>query len=308
MTPGIPFLRVPELVLLEAGAFGSWPSIPISIKPFGTLVAFGTLLGAHLALRQGRKVGLHQPTHARFLLWVALTGFIVAHVFDIVFYYPERLAKNPLLLLAPWAGISSFGGFLGALIGALLWARIHRMPMLPYSDVTASSFPVGWLFGRAGCSLAHDHPGMLSQAWYAVQCPESMPVGHPLASAWTYRCIGGGRLDLGLIELVATVPLAAAVLWWRRRPRPWGFYLAAFCLYYAPIRFLLDFLRADDVANADARYAGLTPAQWASFALFGAGVWLAARIVRRRGDPELLRPPESPEPLPGRVSRGDSSA
>jgi phosphatidylglycerol:prolipoprotein diacylglycerol transferase len=38
-------------------------------------------------------------------------------------------------------------------------------------------------------------------------------------------------------------------------------------------RLLLDFLRATDVPYADARYFGLTPAQYAAFALVAYGVW-----------------------------------
>ena len=33
------------------------------------------------------------------------------------------------------------------------------------------------------------------------------------------------------------------------------------------------FARARDLAGADARYAGLTPAQWACFGLLGMGVY-----------------------------------
>jgi phosphatidylglycerol:prolipoprotein diacylglycerol transferase len=44
--------------------------------------------------------------------------------------------------------------------------------------------------------------------------------------------------------------------------------LAYVALLYAPLRFGLDFLRADDV-----RYAGLTPAQYVMIGLFAAGIF-----------------------------------
>jgi phosphatidylglycerol---prolipoprotein diacylglyceryl transferase len=46
---------------------------------------------------------------------------------------------------------------------------------------------------------------------------------------------------------------------------------------YAPARFLLDFLRATDVARPDQRYAALTPAQWACLATFALGIYLFTR-------------------------------
>jgi phosphatidylglycerol:prolipoprotein diacylglycerol transferase len=111
--------------------------------------------------------------------------------------------------------------------------------------------------------VVHDHPGLRSTAWVAVQYP------------------GGGRFDLGLLELAVVVPLAIVFLFLQRKPRHWGFYSATMCLAYAPGRFALDFLRARDVYAADPRYANLTPAQWACVGtlVFGAGLfwWSAER-------------------------------
>jgi phosphatidylglycerol:prolipoprotein diacylglycerol transferase len=150
--------------------------------------------------------------------------------------------------------LSSFGGFTGAIVGALLFKWRHRVQVLPYADVVSSAFPVGWVFGRAGCSLAHDHPGIHSDAWFAVKYP------------------GGARFDLGLYEMVLTLPLAILFLLLRRQARPWGFYIGTMCIAYAPTRFALDFLRARDTRDADPRYFALTPAQWACFLLLAFGV------------------------------------
>jgi phosphatidylglycerol:prolipoprotein diacylglycerol transferase len=128
------------------------------------------------------------------------------------------------------------------------------------------------LFGRAGCAVVHDHIGVPSHAWFAVHFPQ------------------GPRLDLGLIEFAFTVPLVITfgLLW--RRQRPFGTYLALMALYYAPLRFVLDFWRArtpvlqgDMVASADPRYALLTPAQWACIALFVFGLVLSGRLLRTPG-------------------------
>jgi phosphatidylglycerol---prolipoprotein diacylglyceryl transferase len=260
LEPLIPYLSVPELPLIPKGLFGNFPPADISIKPFGTLVAIGVYLGAWLAVRQGKRLGLEERTLVSFIFWVVLTGFLLGHVLDILLYYPGRLKDDPLSLIRVWDGLSSFGGFAGAIIGALLFKWRHKVKVLPYADVVASAFPVGWFFGRAGCSLAHDHPGIHSDAWFAVQYP------------------GGARFDLGLYEMVLTLPLAIAFLILRQRPRPWGFYIGTMSVAYAPTRFALDFLRARDTREADVRYLALTPAQWLCFALlaFGAAMlWYA---------------------------------
>lgn len=71
-----------------------------------------------------------------------------------------------------------------------------------------------------------------------------------------------------------------------RRSRPPGTSVAVLALLYAPVRFLLDFLRQTDLSGADVRYHGLTVAQYGSIVLGGIGISLIIRI-RRRGSPVL---------------------
>ncbi len=273
--PMIPYLHLPDLVLLPQGALGgNFPPAPFSLKPFGTLVAIGVYLGAFLAVRQGKRLGLDEKKLMSFIVWCVGSGFVGGHILDTLFYFPERALHDPLSLIRLWEGLSSFGGFIGAAFGLFLWKRQHHEDVLPYADTVASAFPVGWMFGRTGCSLAHDHPGLRSDAWFAVQYPE------------------GGRFDLGLYEMLLTIPLVVLFLYLRKRPRPWGFYIGVMSIAYAPTRFALDFLRIHDGAVADARYLGLTPAQWFCFALLGAGVFTLWRALSSEGsEPPVVETP-----------------
>lgn len=72
-------------------------------------------------------------------------------------------------------GLASLGGLAGGLIGALLYFAARRMSAataLDYLDALAAVFPLGWLFGRLGCSIAHDHPGLASSGLFAVAYPD----------------------------------------------------------------------------------------------------------------------------------------
>lgn len=84
-----------------------------------------------------------------------------------------------------------------------------------------------------------------------------------------------GFHDLGLYEFLflalVVVPLFA---YSDRRRRTVGFYLVAFAGLYLPVRFCLDMLRV-----ADARYVGLTPAQWVAALIMAVLPFVA---VRRR--------------------------
>ena len=279
MAPQIPYFHIPDVTLLPAHLVGSFPAARVALKPFGTLVALGLYAGTVCALRVARRRGVNERVMTSFLTWIVVSSFFFAHVLDTLSYYPAEVLRDPFSLLRLWEGLSSFGGFTGSIIGGLLWCYRYKTPVLPYADIVLSCFPVSWTFGRLGCSIAHDHPGVHSDAWFAVRYPD------------------GGRLDLGLLELCITVPLALVFFRLLSKPRPWGFYAGVICTYYAPLRFLLDFLRERTgvdvgqalLAGGDARYFGLTPAQWACIPLLVLGV-----VLLRRAPSAGLDPPPVP--------------
>jgi phosphatidylglycerol---prolipoprotein diacylglyceryl transferase len=322
LSPLIPYVEVPQL--------------PLSIKPFGTLVAFGVYLGSVVAMRHGRQRGIEEKKLSEFIFWVVGLGFVGGHMLDAIFYHPHVLYEPnaglraafhwlgsnvspsldlasahphlvaPLYLVMLWDGLSSYGGFIGALLGALAFRWRRREKVLPMCEVINSAFPLAWVFGRMGCSSVHDHPGNLSDAWYAVRWPTWAPPMGPRLLTGDYY----GRLDLGLIEMVLTIPLAVAflVLWHRKPVRPLGFYTGWMCVAYAPVRFLLDFLREPETTGGDLRYGGLTPAQWACFGLLALGLWFLRYAHIHRDDPQPVAAsaPEAPE-APGDEEEARSS-
>ena len=271
--PLIPYIEAPELplsFLQYIPIIGNSIDVadPPSIKPFGTLVAIGVYIGSLITMARVKERGLDEKQVSDFIFWVVATGFVLSHVFDALAYHPETVMRDPLYLLKVWDGLSSYGGLIGAYIGALAWKYSRKQNIMEYIDVTVSAFPTAWVFGRAGCSVVHDHPGALSNAWFAVQYP-----AHTLQEGFQ------GRFDLGLMEMVLTIPLAIAchVLWRRQPQRANGFYVGLTLTAYAPVRFLLDFLRVqpDDLifrGAVDPRYAGLTPAQWVCFVALAVGL------------------------------------
>ena len=273
---------------------------PLPIQPFGLLVALGVIIGTELAKRRGRALALPGEELSSFIGWMLVAGFIGGHVLDEMFYHPAQIVEAPWSLLYLWAGLSSFGGFTGALIGVVLWKFYEMKPMFnvgpffsmvrpvrraapvlirPYADVILAVFPVAWVFGRMGCTVVHDHPGLQAGAWM----PLSVAYGPgPIESFGFFELRHGTvpRYDLGLLEMLfaVLVSVAFAATWKKRLPVGW--YAAVLPIVYAPVRFGLDFLRLDDPAGGDLRYGSLTPAQWACIGLFFAGLFLYSRIGR----------------------------
>jgi phosphatidylglycerol:prolipoprotein diacylglycerol transferase len=238
---------------------------PITIHAFGVLVALAMIVGMRFVRRRATGDGLDAMVADRLVTWILIGGFIGAHLVDRFVYYPAETLAEPLRILKFWEGLSSFGGFLGAIVGALLFFR--REPSLPrwrYLDCVAYGFPFGWIFGRLGCTLAFDHPGSETTFF--------------LAERYTDDRV---RHNLGLDEALYTILIAALFYYLGRKGRrPPGFFVAVLAIVYAPVRFLFDFLRKNDV-----RYLALTPGQWGALALIVVGVVLL-RLAKKRGEAE----------------------
>jgi phosphatidylglycerol:prolipoprotein diacylglycerol transferase len=292
---------------------------PITLHPFGLLVATGVIVGTALTTRRARSRGIDLDKLNSFITWMLVAGFIGGHVLDQIFYHPAEILRRPWSLLMLWEGLSSFGGFVGGLIGVLLWKyydleplvhigpitiswfsrRPKALPVLPFCDLVLSVFPVAWIFGRSGCSVVHDHPGARapSDAFLAVAYGPG-PADHFGPIEFIHGT--APRYDLGTLELLFTVILAACFVATWHKKLPTGTYVAVVSLAYAPVRFAMDFLRITDGDGADPRYGGLTPAQWQCLALFVFGIFMVffVRSLQKRGvDPmnELLAPPEAQE-------------
>src|SRR5262249_39836388 len=140
---------------------------PIPLHWFGLLVATGVFIGIALVRWRAKKLGGYDAKKLEsFMSWMLLSGFIGAHVIDWIFYHPDELVKKPWTIFFIWEGISSFGGFIGGLIGVLLWKKFASKGegILKYADLIMSVFPISWIFGRSGCAVVHDHPGRLSDS------------------------------------------------------------------------------------------------------------------------------------------------
>jgi len=192
-------------------------------------------------------------------------------VFTVVFYYPERLVEDGIMsILRVWEGFSSMGGFFGAVIGATVFYKWVR-PRDPWrhADVIMYGFPFGWIFGRLGCFVVHDHIGAVTTFPLGMYFPEGA-VRLPDESFAPPAV----RHELGLYEAIFTAGLAILFYNLGKKDRAPGFFLMMWGLAYAPVRFLFDFLRNTDLSHQDVRYLGLTPGHYSAMVLFLGGLWL----------------------------------
>ena len=240
-------------------------TIPIgggrSVAVFGVLVVIGIAVGIRFAHARARALGIGEREINTAMAWALLAGFLGSHVEVLLLHQAGADNRGVWGLVRYWNGMSAVGGFFGALVGLTVYFGRKRRTWLVEADILMQALVLGWVFGRLGCTVVHDHIGRLSVFPLAIRFPD------------------GPRHDLGFYEFLYTLGvLVPAVLLLNRRQRAPGTTIWVIVLLYAPVRFVADFLRNTDLAGADVRYLGLTPAQYACVVLTVIGVAMAWRL------------------------------
>ena len=278
MFAAIPFfgLGVYELPL------GGETTLPVD--PWAVLVALGFIIGLEISRSRAIKLGLEVRDIVDGAVFTVIMGFLVGHVYTVLFYFPERLETEGIwAILRFWSGFSSVGGFFGAILGSLLfYGVLRRRPYFRFADIISYGFPFGWFLGRVGCGVVHDHIGVETTFPLAMDFDRGI-----MNFVWTagdpYPWASGIRHELGLYEAVLMIPVMVLFWWLGRKDRVPGFFTLLFFATYAPIRFGLDFLRAND-----ATYLGLTPAQYGLIVIFAASVVILTQLPYKTFRPWAL--------------------
>jgi len=245
----------------------NWHAGPIAIHPFGILVALGIATGFLIAHRRARLWGIPRVRVDEFCLWLIVAGLAGGHLLRF-FYMPhpiDVIRRNPWILIQVFNGIASFGSMIGGVAAAAVFfirRRVERVERWKYLDAVGFGLPFGWMLGRLGCALVHDHPGLRTTNWLGVRYP------------------GGARFDLGLLEFLYLGVLGLLFIALARTPKIPGFFFGLFFLLYGPFRLALDQLHVDPP-----RYLGITLDQYSGIAALLGGAAFLFMIFREQRKP-----------------------
>ena len=256
---------------------------PFAVSP-GELFAF---LGLVVVVALARKRVLATGISPGGLLDLSLAALVGGAVGARLYYFlPLALRGQEAwsTLFTRWSeGSGIYGGLILGTAAVALLARLRKQPFLDIFDAGAAPFPLGFAVGKLGCFLAgccYGHrwdggvafrPGSLAYRTQAGHgeiirgAPAALPV-HPTQ----------------LYELAFGLALFAALLLFRRRPRPKGVVGCAFFAGYSLWRFVIEFFRDDPGRHGF--NAGITDSQATALAVLAAS--LAAWVFLCRRAPE----------------------
>jgi phosphatidylglycerol:prolipoprotein diacylglycerol transferase len=208
---------------------------PFQVRWYGLMYLIGFVSSYYLVKRQIAKRGLGiSREDLESLYFYLIVGLIVgARLGYVIFYNPSFYLRNPLDIFAVWHGGMSFhGGFIGVVLGGILFSKRKRIRIFLFGDLLVATAPIGLFCGRLGNFINGELYGRPSDAPWAMIFPD-----------------GGNipRHPSQLYEAFLEGPVLFAILWiMKDRVKHEGMVVSLFLVLYGVFRFIVEFFREPD--------------------------------------------------------------
>lgn len=248
--------------LIDSGSF--------FIPSYGVLVAIAFLAGIWVTTRLARRAGLNAERVSNLAIYCAIAGMVGAKL--TMFLFDWRIYAARPSEIFTWSTLQAAGvyqgGFLLAVLTAVLYTRRMSMPGLLTADVFAPGLALGHGIGRLGCFAAG--------CCWGVECkqPWAVTFTNPAANELTGVPLGVALHPTQIYEALLEFIIFAVLYWYitRRRHRT-GTVIGWYLILYSVARFGVEFLRHHD----QGLYGPFSLTQWIAVATFAAGSWLVFR-------------------------------
>jgi phosphatidylglycerol---prolipoprotein diacylglyceryl transferase len=298
------------------------------ISSYPVLMLLGFLFGWLLTRSRARFYRVDPKHLDNVALLLPIFGLVGARFFARLFY-----AKLPFLeSLQIWKGdgLVFYGGFLFGIAAVLAYAAFRRLNLIGLCDCLAPGLALGLAFGRVGCFLGgccwgdlcvndaalakiepvtihqvRTLPRFSSSEWpLALRFPPNSDPFRQHLKLGLVPSPSGSSLPVHPVQLYEAAFAALLAVWlhcrYRGKGRP-GDASLALLLGYAMIRFLTEYLRADNKVYA----YSLTISQLISIEifLFGLATILLRFALARRRPHEIG--PDLPQPLANETTKAE---
>ncbi len=264
--------------------YPSWihPQIFPEIKFLSLLRWYGLMYSfafatAYLLLRKVWKEGAldsaNQKTTEDDLFSFIFTGilFLVigARIFSTLIYDTSGLYKQkPWLIFWPFdsagkftglAGMSYHGGFIGGLLGMIIWCKKKKRSIIKWVDAMSCGVPLGYTFGRIGNFFNGELYGRITTKPWGIVFPGAerfsakLPWVQDFAAKIGMELPASGLVNLPrhpsqLYEALFEGIILWLIIWFFRKHKKFdGMLTAIYTGGYGLFRFFIEYLREPDV-------------------------------------------------------------
>lgn len=262
-------------------------------------MAAAMILAVAISCLRAKKRGIDPDRVLTLAIFAIVAGIIGAKLlFFIVTYSPREMVemirtKGISALLE--SGLVFYGGLIGGVLGALLGAGFAKTPLRRFSDPVVPVLPLAHAIGRMGCFFAGCCYGRVTESWIGICFPTEA----------TGLAEGVKVIPTQLIEAGANILVFIFLLWFTRKHRRGFLTLFVYIVIYGVERFLIEFLRGDEIRG----FLGfLSTSQWISVALIAAGVvGMILTLKAKSADPDLPSKASFPDEDSASDETGDAA-
>lgn len=210
---------------------------PISIGTYGVFVAIGVFMAIIVGRYLARRDGINPEVLTDFYIYSIIVGFLGAKVSLVITDFKE-FSANPIEYLLQNIRYSGafYGGFVLSVLFAVFFIKKKKLSFWKVADITSVSLPLGQAIGRWGCFFAGCCYGAPTNLPWGLVFPE-VPI-----------CSDGTKIHpWPLYEFALDFSIFLFLFYFFPKRKFLGQSFLFYLLSYAVGRFLLEFLRGDEI-------------------------------------------------------------
>ncbi len=223
-----------------------------------------------LARAEGLGRAITDDDVVGFFTWGIFGLLIGARMFGTLVYDTSGIyLQKPWLIFWPFSqggqwtglmGMSYHGGFVGGLLGMILWALRHKRSFFAWCDTMTASIPLGYTFGRLGNFMNGELYGRVTTSRIGMVFPNAERFS--LSEQWVKDFVARVGIHVPSGALTVNLPrhpsqlyeatfegiVLWAIIWFIFRTRkPFnGFISGIYTIGYGFIRFVIEYFREPD--------------------------------------------------------------
>lgn len=206
-----------------------------TIHTYGVFVALGVLVGIFFAKYEARRLELDDEKVLDLCFYIVVAAIVGSRIFYVATHFSYFMSR-PLDIFMLWkGGLVFYGGFIGAVIVAVLHLWVYRLPLGKIADIAGLVLPLGHFIGRIGCFCAGCCYGKACEMPWAITFshPESLaPLNVPLHPTELYHSFSNFLIFLTLFLLRRVKRFDGQVFW-------------LYILFYGVARSVIEVFRGD---------------------------------------------------------------
>ncbi len=245
------------------------------LRWYGLMYAFAFITAYYLLKRVLKEGALdshdYKATEDDIFSFI-FTGIVFlligARVFSTLIYDTSGLYKaKPWLIFWPFDGAGNFtglegmsyhGGFVGGLLGMILWCKFKKKPFPKWCDAMACAIPLGYTFGRLGNFMNGELYGRITTMPWGIVFPAAerfsakLPWVKDFAEKIGMELPASGLVNLPrhpsqLYEAFFEGIVLWLIIWFCRKHKKFdGMLSAIYAGGYGFVRFFIEYFREPD--------------------------------------------------------------